>query len=143
MYWIQWHMARMRADATLDAEASSQFRFAIPAEIRCELDEKDGEEAGEYGVDSTTALKAYRWQDFSKQSLRKRNRISKAKSNNKQGRTEAPPMVRRSSSREMLRRKIGMKERSESMQQLRTIFSKLFGGQKVKPASDKQGMDSV
>jgi hypothetical protein len=64
MYWIQWHMARMRADKALDEGSNSFFRFGMPQEIRCEIDESSEVEAGEYGVSRVVAVKRYRWQHF-------------------------------------------------------------------------------
>jgi len=71
MYWVQWHLARMRSDKELDEGSSSTFRFGISPEIRCEIDESQREEAGEYGVSTVVEFKKHRWQDFSKTAQRK------------------------------------------------------------------------
>jgi hypothetical protein len=92
MYWIQWHMARMRADEGLDAEATSHFRFGIPQEMRCELDASEVGEEGE-----STAVETYRWRDFDKNA---RRRKSKSKS---RGRKKARPYGNGNNSMELLR----------------------------------------
>ena len=75
MYWVQWHLARMRADERLTAEMDANVRFGIPAEIRCEVDDDDDDEeddaSGEYG-NQKKFVKRYRWQDFEKKKFAKK-----------------------------------------------------------------------
>jgi hypothetical protein len=68
MYWAQWHRSRMRKDEELDMEALLSFRFGIPQDLRCEVDEKVEE------VENAEALadEKFRWQDFLKAQSRKR-----------------------------------------------------------------------
>jgi hypothetical protein len=67
MYWIQWHMARMRAQEELNAEASTCFRFGIPQELRCDVEEGDTE-----GEKESATLKPYRWRDFDSTARRRK-----------------------------------------------------------------------
>jgi hypothetical protein len=74
MYWIQWHVARMRADKDLDAEASKLVRFGIPQDIRCEL---DAHHAGldEWCENDGTITRAakLRWQEFTDSKRKQRS----------------------------------------------------------------------
>lgn len=74
MYWVQWHLSRMRSDETLTAEMNCTVRFGIPAEIRCEIDDnEETEEVADFGNHETTMVKKFRWQDFEK----KKKKVSK------------------------------------------------------------------
>jgi hypothetical protein len=67
MYWVQWRMARMRADIGLENEARSIFRFGIPDAIRCADGEAEhGEDDGEEDTLLGSANVRWRWQDFSR-----------------------------------------------------------------------------
>lgn len=81
MYWIQWHLARMRANETLTAEMNANVRFGIPAEVRCEIDEDEEAELGvsedemrEYG-NQDKGVTGYRWQDFEKRKIVKKKKV--------------------------------------------------------------------
>jgi glycosyltransferase involved in cell wall biosynthesis len=69
MYWVQWHIARIRAQEELQAEANVSFRFGIPQELRCDVDESDQEDDKE-----SAALKPYLWRDFDRTARRRKGR---------------------------------------------------------------------
>ena len=77
MYWIQWHLARIRANEDLSAQAISSFRYGIPPALRYDEDGRQSSIAApeprsclaEGGKDMDEGVVAsgtqFRWQDFS------------------------------------------------------------------------------
>lgn len=55
MYWIQWHLAQMRADETLSSEAAETYRFGVPQLLRYEDEGEDEDEDGDDGDDGEGA----------------------------------------------------------------------------------------
>ena len=74
MYWIQWHLARMREDETLSKTALETYRFGVPQPLRYfDDDEAQAEEESTQGDLSSNATSSQRdampivrWQDFSR-----------------------------------------------------------------------------
>lgn len=74
MYWIQWHLARMREDETLSTTALETYRFGVPQPLRYFDDDeaRTGDESTQGDVSSNAtssqreAMPIVRWQDFSR-----------------------------------------------------------------------------
>jgi hypothetical protein len=80
MYWIQWHMARMRADESLNAESFSHFRFGIPQDLQCELDSESDDE--DEATANKTRSKEIGWRNFPSTSTRRQTK-TKSTTNSK------------------------------------------------------------